>query len=98
MFVARWPRRPRADTRRRSFVATSAHNVPQIFSAESVKSVIKTDERDPAPPANNGFGPTGGRELRGTNNRASQRSRAIRDEHAGAKRRRPHHQSSHTKS
>src|ERR1051325_6159192 len=44
MFVARWPRQLRADTRRRFLVATSAHNVPQIFSAESVKSVVKTDD------------------------------------------------------
>src|ERR1051325_8702109 len=83
MFVSRWPRQPRADTRRRFLVATSAHNVPQIFSAESVKSVVKTDERDRAPPANNRFHPTGCRELPGTNNGPSPWRGPIRDECPG---------------
>src|ERR1051325_1239765 len=97
MFVARWPRQPRADTRRRFLVATSAHNVPQIFSAESVKSVVKTDERDRAPPANNRFHTIGCRELPGTNNRSPQRRGPICDECACCRRRRSHHESSHTK-
>src|SRR5690349_21172320 len=44
MFVARWPRRPRADTRRRSFVATTL-----LQSTGQLKGVVRSGNGTPVP-------------------------------------------------